>query len=266
MIRFGRVRFGLILLGVMIAGLAMPLLARADNVVEGFYEKGKLKTGQIVKLSTKPPATVEVAPANTSNQIFGVVVDASRAPITLERQNQQVFIATGGSYPVFVTTQNGPINKGDYISMSQIDGVGAKATGNQPLVLGHAEATFDGKNNVLSHSDKYAIGQIMVALSVLPNTQFKNTLAIPQPLQRLGNSISGREVPPFRVYMALILFLVAISLAVILLIVGTRSSLVALGRNPLSRHSILQGMFQVIAVAVTIFGISVGGVYLLLRL
>src|SRR5260221_60575 len=102
----------------------VPVFAYADNVVEGFFEKGSLKPGQIVKLSTKPTATVQIAPANSSNQIFGVAVDATNSPITLERANQQVFVATGGSYPVFVTVENGVINKGDYISISRFDGVG----------------------------------------------------------------------------------------------------------------------------------------------
>src|SRR5258708_5283670 len=142
MIRFGRAKFGLIALVGLLVLFICPAIARADNVVEGYYEKGQLKFGQIVKLSTKQQTTVEVAPANTSNEIFGVVVNPNNSPITLERTGQQVFIATGGSYPVFVSNAGGPIAKGDYISVSQLDGVGSKASGNQPVILGHAEADF----------------------------------------------------------------------------------------------------------------------------
>ena len=239
---------------------------KADNVVEGFYEHNNLSTGLIVKLDTKPAATVEAAPANTSNQIFGVVVDGSQAPITLDRPNQQVFVATGGTYPVLVANDNGPIAKGDYISISRFDGIGAKADSNQPVILGHAETAFDGVNNVKKHLGKYTEGSVDVAIAVAPNPQFKNTFSIPQPLQRIGNSVAGREVPPLRVYMALVVFIVAVSLAVILLVVGIRSSLIAVGRNPLSQHLILRGLSQVIGLSLVIFGLAVGGVYLLLRL
>lgn len=262
----GRAKFRLALAFIAAALFIAPTLTHADNVVEGFYEKGDLKVGQIVKLSSKQSATVEVAPANTSNEIFGVVVDPAQAPITLERPNQRVFVATGGTYPVFVDNENGPINKGDYISISQHSGIGAKATGNQPVILGHANASFDGVNNVKNHIGKFAVGEINVVISVEPNSLFKNTLAIPQPLQRIGNSVAGREVPPFKVYMALLLFVVSVSIAIILLVVGTRSSITAIGRNPLSQHSIQRGMFQVIGVSVVIFAISVAGVYLLLRI
>ena len=266
MIRFGRAKFGIIALVGFLMLLISPAIARADNVVEGFYEKGQLKIGQIVKLSTKQQATVEIAPANSSNEIFGVIVDPSNSPITLERTSQQVFVATGGSYPVFVSNAGGPITKGDYISVSQLDGVGSKASGNQPVILGHAETGFDGVHNVTSRSGKYAIGEINVAIAVAPSPLFKNTLAIPQPLQKIGNSVAGREVSPFRVYTALLLFLVSNSMAIISLVVGTRTSLVALGRNPLGQHTILRGLYQVIGACVAIFAISVVGVYLLLRI
>jgi hypothetical protein len=45
-----------------------------------------------------------------------------------------------------------------------------------------------------------------------------------------------------------------------------RSSMIALGRNPLSRKSILRGMFQVIITSIIIFICGLFGVYLLLKL
>lgn len=241
-------------------------IAYADVVVEGFLAKDNPKTGQIVSLSDKAATTVQPSPANESNQIYGVVVDSSKAPITLTHQTQQVYVATGGDYPVLVSDENGPISAGDYISVGSLDGTGIKATPNQPVVLGHADAAFKPPAGVISKSGKYNIGRITVTISVMPNPMFKNTLAIPQPLQKIGNSIAGTEVSPLRVYIALLVFVVATALSVILLTVGVRSALIALGRNPLSRHSILQGMFQVIAVSLIIFCSSLVGVYLILKI
>ena len=47
---------------------------------------------------------------------------------------------------------------------------------------------------------------------------------------------------------------------------GVRSGMIAIGRNPLSKKSILRGIVQVIIVAITIFLIGIFGVYLLLKL
>ena len=55
-------------------------------------------------------------------------------------------------------------------------------------------------------------------------------------------------------------------IAATLLWSGVRSGMISIGRNPLSKHSIIQGLMQVIIVAVLIFIIGVFAVYLLLKL
>lgn len=245
--------------------LAIPLAAKADNVVQSFNIKGNVKIGDIVALSGAPN-TVELVPGNRADLIYGVMVDGSKAPIVLQTKTQKDYVATGGVFPVLVSTENGAINNGDPISMSGQDGIGAKATGNQSTILGYAGANFDGSQNATGQSGKFKIGQINVDISVMRNPDFKNTLAIPGPLQKLGNSIAGREVSPLKVYIALIIFLTAMSLSLVLLIVGIRSGLVAIGRNPLSQHAIIHGIVEVIIVALIIFITSLAAVYLLLRI
>jgi hypothetical protein len=69
-----------------------------------------------------------------------------------------------------------------------------------------------------------------------------------------------------RIYAALVIFVIASIIALTVLVVGIRSSIIAIGRNPLSKKSILRGLFQVITVAFLVFIVGMGGVYLLLRL
>jgi hypothetical protein len=47
---------------------------------------------------------------------------------------------------------------------------------------------------------------------------------------------------------------------------GIRNGLISIGRNPLSKKSIVRGMIQVILTALTIFLLGIFGVYLLLRI
>ncbi|HEX4774835.1 MAG TPA: hypothetical protein VH234_04940, partial [Candidatus Saccharimonadales bacterium] len=63
----------------------------------------------------------------------------------------------------------------------------------------------------------------------------------------------------------LIIFLVTAAAAVTILWSGVRSGLISLGRNPLSRHTILSGMYKVIFTGLGIFILGLAGVYLLLK-
>lgn len=230
----------------------------AENFAQGFTAEGSLKPGNVVALSTKSTSAVRAAPANDTGQIYGVVIDPKDAPLTLNRGNQQVFVANSGNYPVLVNTDGGSIKKGDYISMSKTDGIAAKAGDRQPTVLGRAEADFNGSST--------GTVPVTVNLSVGRNPTFKNSLAIPTVLQKVGNAIAGHEVSPLRIYMAMVIFVMATLVSTTSLAIGVRTSMTAIGRNPLSRHSILQGLIEVIAASLAVFVVALIGVYLLLKI
>ena len=241
--------------------LVAPVIA--DNVVQSYSAADKLQVGQIVRLSSS--TEVALNPSNRSDLMFGVVVDKSQAPIVLDRQGATTYVTNQGEYPVLVSNEAGPISKGDYISMSSTSGVGAKAGSNDSMIIGTATGSFDGKNNVVGTDGKYNIGKVTVSIDIIKNPSFKNTLAIPGVLQKIGNSIAGRETSPLRIYISLVLFIVATALTLVLLVVGTRGGLVAIGRNPLSKHIVLRALAQVILVAFAIFFVSLIGVYLILK-
>jgi hypothetical protein len=67
------------------------------------------------------------------------------------------------------------------------------------------------------------------------------------------------------VYTALIIFMVSLIAAIVILWSGVRSSLISLGRNPLSRHAIFSGMYKVVFTGLGVFLIGLAGVYLLLK-
>ncbi|HET7827313.1 MAG TPA: hypothetical protein VFK97_00400 [Candidatus Saccharimonadales bacterium] len=237
----------------------------ASGIVTGFNSKQVLQPGLIVALDNGQSGSVVAAPSNAEAAMYGVVVDPSDAPLTLNGTGQQVFVATSGIYRVLVSTINGVISPGDYISMSTLDGIGAKATPLQSAVLGRAESGFNGINNVISNSDGLAIGRIYVNIAV-QKSPIATTGPVPQSLKRLAESAAGKPVSVIRIYAALIVFLITAISAVTILWSGIHSSLVSLGRNPLSRHSIMGGLYRVIAIGLAVFGIGLAGVYLLLKI
>src|SRR6202012_2847068 len=93
----------------------------------------------------------------------------------------EVYVGTTGTYNVLVSTENGVVQKGDYVTVSAVDGVGMKAgtKDQQAYVLGRAAGNFDGKSNVLStlqlkNTDGSAapsaqLGLVAVAINIQPN-------------------------------------------------------------------------------------------------
>ncbi len=247
-----------------LAAWALPLSARADNVVSGFSAPKTIEPGEIVALDKSAAKTVVEAPSNDTTQIYGVAVDPSDAPITLNSQNGQTYVATTGIYQVLVSTSNGSIKPGDYISMSPLNGIGARASNLQAVVLGQAESSFNGQSNVITTSGSAAIGRIYVNINVQRNPLSTDT-AVPNFLKKIANSLANKPVSVVRIYSSLVIFLVAAVAAVTVLWSGIRSSLISLGRNPLSRHTIFSGMYKVIFTGVAIFILGLAGVYLLLK-
>jgi hypothetical protein len=251
---------------LLLAFLAFIPFASADTIVRGFNAKGALEPGLIVALSEKSEDTVEASAGNDPSKIYGVVIDPAQAPLTVQKKGQQVFVATGGSYPVLVSTQDGAIKAGDYISMSPINGIGAKAK-EQPTVLGKANEDFNGTSSVITTTaEGYKIGRVSVSIIPGKNPLVKDNTAIPSFLKRFGQAIAGRSISALRIYVALGIFVMTSIIALTVLAVGVRSSITAIGRNPLSKKSILRGLFQVVTVALLVFLIGMFGVYLLLRL
>lgn len=243
---------------------ALPLAVSADNVVEGFSAPSAMEPGEIAALDKNAAKSVVEVPANDTTRIYGVVVDPSDAPITLNSQSGQTYVATTGIYQVLVSTSNGVIKPGDYISMSPLNGIGARASNLQAVVLGQAESSFDGRSNVITTSGSSAIGRIYVSINVQRNPLSTDT-AVPGFLKKIANSLANKPVSVVRIYSSLVIFLVAAVAAVTVLWSGIRSSLISLGRNPLSRHTIFSGMYKVIFTGVAIFILGLAGVYLLLK-
>ena len=253
--------------GVISIGLfGLAGSASADILVQGMASSGTLTAGTIVAVSDSKASTVVAAPSSDPSRIYGVVINQSDAAVTEDGTGSQVYIATSGDYSVTVSTQGGVISSGDYISVSTTDGIGAKANDNQSTVIGRALQAFNGTGSGVDKTGKYPKGQITVNISPGPNPNYKNGADVPLGLHKLGNTIAGKAVSSSRVYASLVIFLVATGLAAGLLWIGARGSITAIGRNPLSRQSIMASLFQVVGVAITVFIIGLVGVYLLLRI
>jgi hypothetical protein len=250
----------------ILAGLSSG--ASADGVVQGYLGKGDIQRGYIVSLVKGSTDTVQATPANDDgSSIFGVAVDPTQAPLTLNRaDNSQVFVATTGNYPVFVSTERGAIRQGDYLSISSTAGIAGLASGTQKAIIGQALQDFDGKKGTITKAGSYSIGKIQVNIDPRKNPIAANDVYVPGFLRTVGQAVAGKPVSAQRIYLSLVFLLAAVTLATTLLWASVRGGMIAMGRNPLNRGHILNSMFKVVTAAVMVFIIGLFGVYLLLRI
>ena len=257
---------GLIIFNVRITG--------AQSVTQAYKSETILQRGLIIGTKPDDATTVEPVDVGQLDRLMGVVVNANDSPITLGGGEGQVFVSTVGRYDVLVSDQNGAIKPGDYVTASSVAGIGMLATYNESHILGRAIDGFDGQNSVIS-SDiikdsqggerKVNIGRIQVDVAVSKNPISKSAAVTPEWLGKLGQAIAGKTISPARLYLGTGLFLVGAIISIMVLYSGVRSSIISIGRNPLSKKSIFRGLFQVILTSLIIFIISVFGVYLLLK-
>jgi hypothetical protein len=269
---FKRTASILVLAGLITIKLTGALTAQ--SVTQGYGTDETLQRGMIVGLKDDDPEKVEPLNVDELDKILGIVVNANDSPITLSGEQEKVFVATVGRYDVLVSDQEGTISPTDYITASSLDGIGMRATFDQSEIIGRAITGFNGKDSIVGSSeltdtkgDKRSvnIGRIEVDISVSKNPLAKSAAVTPEWLGKIGQAIAGKSLSPARIYISAAIFFIGAFIAGAILYAGIRSSIIAIGRNPLSKKSILKGLLQVIFTSLIVFIISVVGVYLLLK-
>ena len=265
----------------VISVVTAPVGAETYAGVQPYAAEAPLDPGTIVQMSGKDSGKVKVSTKDQRQNMFGVVVNRNQLALTFsgtELENE-AYVATSGTYSVFVSTENGPISSGDFVTLSSIDGVAMKA-GNadeQSTVFGRAQASFSGKGVTLGttklkdvdgNSNKtVTLGAVPVTIDIKHNPNEVSTKAnVPELLQRVGKVIAEKDVSPIRIYLSMAIAAISLVAAIAVLYGGVRSGVISIGRNPMTRKSIFRALLQVILTSLLILIIGLFAVYLLLKL
>lgn len=270
---------------IVSASLSLPALADSNSststgdgrstVTQAYSTTGQLQNGMIVGLSPKTNQVFALT-SDSSKQMQGVVVSANSSPFTISNNSEsdQVFVASLGRYTVLVSNQNGAIVPGDFIAISSLAGIGMKATGNQTMIVGRAVTGFDGKNGLISNDNlsnggSVGIGQITVDLGIAHNPllslQNSDSSEAMKLFQSIAIGVTGRQASIVKLYVSLAVFTVTAIVVGVVLYSGIRGDMLAVGRNPLAKSSIRRGLLEVVVIAVMVFAIGLGAIYLILR-
>ncbi len=192
------------------------------------------------------------------NKMFGIVADQQKPVLVYRTEVKGKPVIRSGTTTVNVTTLNGSIKYGDYITSSSIAGKGQKAS-ESGYVLGIALAAFDGNgaNQVDGPKGKVASGKVPVAINIqyaeLTNPRFLGRL-----FGFIGNSLLENINDPkklgdiIRFISAGLVVLLSFTLGFLTFSRSIAKSVEAIGRNPLAKSAIQTSMIiNIILLVVT---------------
>lgn len=246
--------------------------------IQRYTADAPLDNGTIVALVDSDARTVARAPAGSPEKMFGVVVDPNRLPLRIQDDapTSEIHVSSSGTYNVLVSTQAGAIRSGDFVTLSAVSGVAMKASPEDATVFGRAVGAFDGKGTTMGTTTlrdsegktrQVALGSVPVTIDVRKNPdEISTKVNVPEPLERAGQAIAEKEVDPIRIYLSLAITVIGSVAAIVVIYSGVRSSMISIGRNPMSKKSIFRALFEIILTSFLILIISLFAVYLLLKL
>ena len=264
------------LLGLLIAsivGLFGSATAEAESTAafsQGFKTtETDLAAGALVSLTSGSQNTIQLSNTDRVNQLIGVIGD--RPLIELSNNDKEAQVVISGTTLTLVSDINGDIKTGDKITASPINGIGMKANASSLVVgtaqsdLGAVTTTQKTVNDKRGQPQTVKIGAVPVQINVTYYVapQDKNAF-LPPFLQSLANSVAGREVSAVRVLIASIVLVFGFISIAVLLYSSIRSSIISIGRNPLSEGAVRKSLFEVGATSLGILLVMLIAIYLVL--
>lgn len=215
-----------------------------------------LAPGQIVALSGKDAGSVIVAKRDDSKRVLGVVVSANDSTLELRASDssteQIVNVALAGRAMVLLGANVDDIGRGDLVGISSQDGIGQKAQAGYQTV-GVAEVS----SSSLEVHDGYKKMPIIVTPGVAE-------AAVTQ--DNVYARVVGKDVSVLQMVFATLIAFFGLVAIGFLSYSSVRYGVVAVGRNPLAKPAILGAMVQVMVMVALIAIVSVGLMYVTLRI
>ena len=258
---------------IVLLWVQTPLLAaKVDSAIsQGFTSQEELAVGSLVSLTEDATnGTVQAANTDNGQRLVGVMSKQSLVELTNGARGVQVVI--GGSSYALVSDINGEVKRGDKIAPSPLSGIGMKAT-ESTQVLGTVEEDFVNAKQVSEQQIKdkndvsrtVKVGLVMTQVNVAYYQRPEdNATFLPSFMMQFANQLVGRQVAPIRVLIAFILLIASFGGIAVLLYSSVSSSIISIGRNPLSADAVHKGIFEVGALAVGILLLTLIALYLVL--
>lgn len=258
------------LAGVFVMSLLLSFSVHAVTPISQSYTStDQLAVGSVVSLKSNTSDQVIAASSTTSDSLLGVVINANSSLLSLSNdQANQVQIATSGTEQVLVSDINGSIKRGDHITASPISGVGMKATDNVRIIgIAQSDLTASTKQTYKDKSGQehsVNVGTMPVLINVSYFFKQPDKTIIPGALQNVANALAGKNVSTAPILIAGAIFLIMLIVVSSIIYSMIRSSIISVGRNPMSQSAIYRDLIQLSALVIGILAVGLIAIYLVL--
>lgn len=259
----------------LISALYLALLPDVSlaltSVSEGYNADTKLPLAAIVSLKKGSVKDIELTTNENIDNMLGVVIPPENALLSLTNGSEtQTQVATGGEVQVLVSDANGKVHRGDHITASAIAGVGMRTTTNA-RVIGIAQGDMaDSDDLKQTYKDKdgkeqtVKISTVSVQVSISYYFKEPDKTLVPSALQNVANSFAGKEVSTMPILISVAIFTVMILVVVSIVYSMIKSSIISVGRNPMSQSAVYRGLIQISALVLAILGVGIIAIYMVL--
>jgi len=250
---------------------ALPVSAQGNSSISQEFKTkdNNVSSAALVGIEKDNSNTIELSNMEDTDKLLGVV--GAKPLIELSGGASGVQVVTSGLTLALVSDINGKVVNGDRVTASPIEGVGMKATSSSVIVgiaQGDLKSVSTEKRTITTKDGKKQtvnIGLLPVQVGVAYYTVDDGKASyVPAFLQELANNVSGRNVSPVRVLVAALILLLLFICITVLLYSAVRSSIISIGRNPLSESAVRKSLVEVglTVAAVLVFAILI--IYLVL--
>lgn len=261
----------LVLAGLFGRHLLTGSVHAATTLTETYATSEKLTPGTIVSLEKGSLDRVKAAAIDNANNLFGVVVGDGSSLLTLtDGQSDHVLVATNGVVDVMVSDINGDIESGDQITISTVKGVGMKTTSNAKIIGTAQSGLQNGTVKTAKIKDgegkehEVRLSQIPVLVNVAYYYRQPDKTIIPQAVQNVANAIAGKKVNTMPILISIGLFVVTLIVVVSIIYSMIRSSIISVGRNPMSQSAVYRNLLQMSALVMAILVVATIAIYMVL--
>lgn len=243
--------------------------AGAPAISQSFQASGSgLTIGALVGLQPDSPNTVELANTARIADMVGVVADK---PLVELGAGGDAQVVTSGVTNALVSDINGDITNGDKVTVSPLNGIGMKVS-KPTLIIGTAQAdlsTAETTERTVTDREGQTqavnVGLIPIDVSVTFHAATATQQEfVPPFLQNTADAIAGKPVSPVRVIAGLMVMILALISVMVLLYSSVRSSIISIGRNPLSEQAVHKSLLEVGVIVLVILSLTFITIYLIL--
>jgi hypothetical protein len=211
---------------------------------------------------------VELATETNKNRFAGIAVKQSEVTATTAEADSNVFVVNEGEVRGVVSDVSGKVSAGDNLVLSPLKGVLMKASAEETTAIATALESQNDENSTtetVSNRDNTSFeAQVSTILIDVSPKAIESSSEQKSFLVLFGNSLTGKEVSAVQVAAAFVIFLLVLIIEGSIIYGSIYSSIIALGRNPMSKGAVYRDLLQVVVLAIAILAAGVVAMYLVL--